>query len=861
MTNPVTPNIGLNKIDRTSPATTYFDLEKYIDQNAETVDRFAGEANQAIDALQQRLDTEARREVVLQPGLQIVNAERSAPFSLSGIKGRTLVNLAGRQTFRTSSHVDTMLSVSPGTGSNTDSINVTVPNTSEGYIVYKPAGSKSFEVSAGKYYVISADVKINSISGSGEIKVGGASSVGAYSADKTKIGVWQRVYHKFTKSADQTFDIIVGVCYSGGVFAAANFDVKNVSFYEVSQSDYDGLGALSPEQIVMEYPYVDSIQPVRNPYAIRYGENLLPPFYEWTGKGEAQVSEPYSITLNGITNAVVSRAYIIKVLPNTLYTYSAEHDGYISVTTPSGDVLVDNTQAQSVTFNSGEYNEVIVNIYNNKQAGTFNFKNPMLTIGSKVKPFKPREDSMLALQTNLYADPVTGANADEVFEKDGQYYKLAKWKEVFLDGSYNWQMDVTFPGLKRLKIVTNNPTLDGSEFFTQTYSTKFDGKVLDTRSTGPTKPDQILRNPTNKILYVTVSNTDSGWGDNYTPTADEIKAYFMGWKMYDASTNSDGTGVFNGNGLKSWVRISSWSWAGNMYTDGGYGSVPRSQAKDYTPYQLIYQLAVPTVEPIVSEGMLTFNEGHNQVKVGTGIVLRESAKPYQDGNGWWNLGNPVAISGVSRSFRYKARDVLKVYQNGLEDPRWIDVPTDKYGNIAQLYPMYSADQSSTYSVTYLMMDLSPIVPFTGSYASKEKAMLQELTEVVQQNTTAVSVLMNKKADKDTPVWITPTLLNGWVGFNQNGYTTARFFKDSMGYVHIDGLIKGGSVVAGTAVFVLPVGYRPSQVLSSASMSASTDEVTTSLTRIRVGTDGQVQLSSGALSGFVVLNIPPFLAEQ
>lgn len=54
MTNPVTPNIGLNKIDRTSPSTTYFDLEKYIDQNADAVDQFAGETKQ-LDSLASRL--------------------------------------------------------------------------------------------------------------------------------------------------------------------------------------------------------------------------------------------------------------------------------------------------------------------------------------------------------------------------------------------------------------------------------------------------------------------------------------------------------------------------------------------------------------------------------------------------------------------------------------------------------------------------------------------------------------------------------------------------------------------------------------------------------------------------------------
>ena len=35
---------------------------------------------------------------------------------------------------------------------------------------------------------------------------------------------------------------------------------------------------MTPEQVAAKYPYVDSVQPARNPYAIRYGENLLPPF-------------------------------------------------------------------------------------------------------------------------------------------------------------------------------------------------------------------------------------------------------------------------------------------------------------------------------------------------------------------------------------------------------------------------------------------------------------------------------------------------------------------------------------------------------------------------------------------------------
>ncbi|OOC63296.1 hypothetical protein [Paenibacillus ihbetae] len=863
MTNPVTPNIGLNKIDRTSPATTYFDLEKYIDQNADTVDRFAGEASQAIEALQQRLDTEERREVVLQPGLQIVNAERSAPFSLRGIKGRTLVNLAGRQTFRTSSHADTMLSVSPGIGSNTDSINVTVPNTSEGYIVYKPAGNKSFEVSAGKYYVISADVKINSISGTGEIKVGGASSVGAYSADKTKIGVWQRIYHRFTKSVDQTFDIIVGVCYSGGVFAAVNFDVKNVSFYEVSQSDYDGLRALSPEQIVMEYPYVDSIHPVRNPYAIRYGENLLPPFYEWKGLKNVSVNGPYDIEMT----APMSGEVVVSVMPNTQYTLSGkltssdvdfrisfvERDLYgIDVDIAQYGLNVDNPQ-KYVTFTTGPKTSYIYLYLNGGLDGwTANFYDIMLNIGAIPIEFKPRKDSMLALQTDLFADPVTGVKADEVFKKDEQYFKLAKWKRVTIDDSLPWAFDYSFTGFKTVRIGSGYPI--GKRRDALPYVIKYDGNMLSIGSASTnadivsssfwTTPDTSLN-----AFIVSVSNADSGWGDNYTPTVDEIKAYFMGWKMYDGSSNTNTP--YNGNGVKAWVNLVQ-SLRGDM--SNWTTSLPTIPAAEWTPYQLVYQLATPTVEPIVSEGMLTFNEGDNQIEVGTGIVLGELAKPmFYSANGNYYINN-TAVSGSL--LNNKVSFMLRVYRNGqVDNSAKIENDANAYGKQHVRFLQSDFDPSAAYSVTYQMFGTFPNVPFIGSYAANEKSMLLELTDTVQQNTSAVTKLINKKADKDTNiVQITPTLLNGWEQYPS--YHLVGYYKDSLGIVHLTGLVRKGA--ANTVIFTLPKGYRPVTTLIFAVFGQG------KAVRVDVQAGGHVHLNYTPWypdSDWVSLDGISFLAEQ
>ncbi|MFH0071155.1 hypothetical protein ACFRAK_29020, partial [Peribacillus sp. NPDC056705] len=158
MANPRTPNIGLNKIDRTSPDTTYFDLEKYIDQNADAIDQFAGRVNDAIDHARDRLDTEQRQEVVLNAGMQILNAQRSAAFSLSGIKGRTLVNLLGRDgsceflsglsTPSANAAIDTSIKTS-----GSSSIKVT-SNSNVAFGVYKDT-----PIDSSKHYIALVDMK------------------------------------------------------------------------------------------------------------------------------------------------------------------------------------------------------------------------------------------------------------------------------------------------------------------------------------------------------------------------------------------------------------------------------------------------------------------------------------------------------------------------------------------------------------------------------------------------------------------------------------------------------------------------------------------------------------------------------
>lgn len=83
---------------------------------------------------------------------------------------------------------------------------------------------------------------------------------------------------------------------------------------------------------------------------------------------------------------------------------------------------------------------------------------------------------------------------------------------------------------------------------------------------------------------------------------------------------------------------------------------------------------------------------------------------------------------------------------------------------------------------------------------------------------------------------TPTLQNGWLAFG-NGYATPRVVKNG-NIVHVEGLIKSGTTTAGTVVFNLPLGFRPSariiETLATQSGSATVD----------INTNGDISTSVG-----------------
>ena len=72
-------------------------------------------------------------------------------------------------------------------------------------------------------------------------------------------------------------------------------------------------------------------------------------------------------------------------------------------------------------------------------------------------------------------------------------------------------------------------------------------------------------------------------------------------------------------------------------------------------------------------------------------------------------------------------------------------------------------------------------------------------------------------------WRTVEFQNGWSDFAGQNVTTAAFYKDPWGVVHLKGVVSGGTVanspvVASGTIFWLPCGYAPDQAETHAVLS-------------------------------------------
>lgn len=470
--------------------------------------------------------------------------------------------------------------------------------------------------------------------------------------------------------------------------------------------------------------------------------------------------------------------------------------------------------------------------------------------------------SHMYLPTCQLASNMDGA--DRMYmDNEGKPRVIRQFKRIELDGD-NVQVDYNMRGTdyKRLNVrITNFKPLS---FVT----VKYDGKILKNVGNEWTGGDEARLWSSDDGHIFSVWNSDSGWGPDYTPTKEEIKAYLLGWKM--AIAGQDRSSIYNGTGQKTWIKLTmvhnpTAPLVSGDYTGGVLPTSPAgtdSQGTTYTPYLLQYQLATPIDEPLEHEGSLMLYEGANQVEVGTGIVVREAFGPYlSNGIYYFNAG------GLGTA-KYRVKQIIDIYKNGNRD-QW-DIKTREPGNGynnygAQFATKAQIDPSAVYQVTYLALDTYKIgiapTEISAEYASNLRGTVDSLVEGNKNALSRISVVESQMQMKvpSPPQWITPALLNGWVPYGAAfpiGYS-----KDDAGNVWIKGIVKGGTVSNNPetgVIFVLPKGYRPAEQKSFSVRSDTTSQSV--LGAIILEPDGRVRAFAGS---HVLLSLSEvsFRAEQ
>jgi hypothetical protein len=131
--------------------------------------------------------------------------------------------------------------------------------------------------------------------------------------------------------------------------------------------------------------------------------------------------------------------------------------------------------------------------------------------------------------------------------------------------------------------------------------------------------------------------------------------------------------------------------------------------------------------------------------------------------------------------------------------------------------------------------LQPITSNVADIASLAKQCMNNFNTISQQ----LSSFSNDKADKAQEGWHNVLggvgFENSWVDFDATTFFPAGYFKDTLGIVHLRGLVKSGTV--NQPMFHLPADYRPNTLILLFPVSVSNS---TSAGRLFIYADGTVK---------------------
>ena len=715
-----TPNLDLKK----PLGNEIFNRQAY-NENLDLMDQNAAKKT-VLDAhladYTQEIKTDSKQSVTLPHGLSVLNAPRAVQLKPK-FKGGQLVNLLGRdgncEDVSKWVAINSVLGLDETnkvTGSNSLKVTIAAGKT-------QGSAQKTITTVINKSYLVAGHIK-NGNAASAQINIQGTVN-STVILDTLKFSTG---YLKFIATGTtHTLNLFV----NGAGSQYGYFD--GIRLYEITQAEYNEIDTLTPAQIAERYPYVDSFQCVQNPAVRIEGENLLDILNPIEKVGNTYI-EDNNIVINATAKwdqtrykikAVPGQKYSINVRASYLYSDCAVDIWSNGISVENGGVYIGSAYPgndfKTIFTTPSDCKHFYVVFYNKRDgANTITFSNPILVLGDKIPTeFKPYNSSHLYLQTPLYE----GETLEEI---DGNWMRNKKWEKKVLDGKDTIGGSVG-TGIGWKQLAHKLPSKGNIAGF---VASKYDGSIL--KNNHPfTAPDQTAINL--DIVYIIIANTDSGWGENYTPTVDEIKAYFNGWRMSDVSSKT----VPYSNGVKHWHKI-------NKSEEASITTLPTSSYPEWTPYQLHYKLATPTTEVVPHEGELALHEGVNQVEVFEGVMVRELANPIYatvDGKYYINSYAP------SNPLKYKTLKILDIFKNNNTDKALWSIGL--YASNVVLGVEYAStkavnfDPTAQYSVTYLALPeefTASLLTVDATYDTNIKSTVDTLVDELAKVTTDVTAL-------------------------------------------------------------------------------------------------------------------------
>jgi hypothetical protein len=839
-------------------------IENARDHMNDNTKHFTSDEKEAFTNTVARLDTTDRVSLSLKPGVNIVDVPKQSTYVPNELRGFTRINLLGLQG-RFDVDIDNN-GISDGWDANIglfSAANITSKGTNGCKAQYgkrkaptdvaitRTVPSK-FPMNANKYLLFICDVKVETGSLMTHIQtydVNHNSLLMEYSA-KTSLQQYTPVVVKL-KTPTNTSNFLVSL--DGNAVGDSGW-FSSARVYELTATEYSELGGMTDSQIAEKYPYMDTVQGISNPYIYNRGVNLLPPLGMWTyyqstiqWQGDLtknKLTSPYDMAMPKLDSSITSNSqgivYDMRVYPNTTYTFTIDkmnstgyfgieyyqyitterlrpnfakpretsnvRNGTFTFTTPSG--------CNSIRINLGNYIDE-----NNIDNIDLRFVNPMLVVGGNEYPFQEMNTSLFTLNTTLMANPVDQSYPDTIVYENGRYIKRTVWKPVPITGVEGTSCGVHSGFGAATKIVYLKNVFADRIRTLYPVMIKPDGHIL--RSGFPTSDlmsiSKSVWDGTNThpdfdqtSFAFSIEQWDSGWGNDYTPSEAEIRAYLNGWRMYLGGQGDVSKPYNNEAAGKAWCPIDSVSnsgtgWKASMFVT----TLPTTlittltypKYSTWNPHMVISPVKTPRYITVTHDGAIKFNEGRNLVEVGSDIVVKERVNPKLASN--YDIGTTYA------PVTYDIDKILYVYRNGIEDPWSIwNSAGNSQGMESGSRGSGSYDVTSSYAMTYIKQAKSVKGSFEGYYTNNENTLLDSLSDDRTKLTSRVTYLENSLINQDFVMDV--PLYSGFSNYKNitNTFDTKLVKRGNIIHVFIAITKTSGVFSSGETIGFLPPELRP-----------------------------------------------------